>query len=277
MKTHSVTGGGGCKIHVTDQGPQDAPALLFIHGWAQHNICWQSQSPLADTFRLIAIDLRGHGASDTPQNVQDYTNAAVWGDDIHAVISELDLKKPILIGWSYGARVIASYLATHGQDAIAGIAIVGGVLAIGAPREPWMMGENSPALNRDLYTSDQTRLLPATAKFVADCAFKPLQRTTYGTMVGANMLASAFVRRSLFAGDWDCRAHWAACTKPAVVIHGEQDAIVPLIVGQTAAKMLPNARFLPYPETGHMPFAENPTRFNADLTAFATQAFGAIA
>ncbi|MDR6265197.1 alpha/beta hydrolase [Roseobacter sp. N2S] len=274
MQSHTVSGGGGCKIHVTEQGSKDAPTLLFVHGWAQHNICWQAQSPLAENFRLVALDLRGHGASETPPEVADYTDATLWGNDIYAVIKELDLKNPILVGWSYGARVISSYVATHGQDAIAGIVLIGGVIAIGAHREPWMMGEGSPALNKDLYTSEQSRLIPATVKFVDQCTFKPLDRAVFATLVAANMLVSAFVRRALFAGDWDCRPVWQGFAKPALVIHGTSDEIVLPAVGKAAAEALPNASLSLYDETGHAPFAEHPARFNAELADFATKTLG---
>lgn len=274
MRTHHVSGGGGCKIHVSDQGPEDAPALVFIHGWAQHNICWQAQAPLAEKFRVVALDLRGHGGSDTPSEVEDYTDETLWANDIYAVITELGLINPVLIGWSYGARVISSYLATHGQDAIGGIVLVGGIIAIGKHREPWMMGEGSPALNRDLYTSDQNRLIPATVKFVEQCTYKPLDRASYATLVAANMLVPALVRRALFAGDWDCRPSWQAFTKPALVIHGEEDDIVLPAVGEAAVEALPNCTQTFYAETGHAPFAEHPARFNDEIAAFAANALG---
>lgn len=272
MRVHKVTGGGGVKLHVTDQGPEEAPALLFIHGWSQHSICWAAQAPLAERFRVVALDLRGHGSSDAPQDEAAYSDTALWGDDIHAVITELGLKQTVLIGWSYGARVIASYIATHGQDAIAGIVPVGGVIAIGAAREPWMTSETSPARNTDLYTSDQARLLSATAQFVDDCTYAPLPRHVYGTLVGANMLVSPLVRRALFAGTIDCRAVWAGFTKPALVIHGAGDRIVVPPVGEAAAAALPKGTLAMWPETGHAPFAEHPERFNSALAAFATEA-----
>lgn len=277
MEQHTVTGGAGCKIHVTVQGPKDAPVLLFIHGWAQHNICWQAQSPLADQFRLIAMDLRGHGSSDAPQDVDAYTNASLWGDDVAAVITELGLENPLLIGWSYGARVVSSYLATHGDAAISGIVLVSGLIALGTAREPWMMGEGSPALNRDLYSADQSLLIPATIKFVKECTAKPLDRETYATLVAANMLVSAFVRRALFAADWDCRPTWRALSKPALVIHGEQDDIVLPAVGKAAAGTLQNAKLSLYPHAGHAPFAEDPDQFNTEIATFATQITGAAA
>ncbi|MCV2893403.1 alpha/beta fold hydrolase [Lentibacter sp. XHP0401] len=272
MREHTVTGGGGLKLHVTDQGPENAPALLLIHGWAQHSVAWAAQAPLTERFRVVALDLRGHGSSDAPQDVSAYTETQLWGDDIHAVITELGLKSTVLVGWSYGARVIASYIATHGQDAIAGVVLVGGVIAIGEAREPWMMGAGSPALNKDLYTSNQARLLAATAQFVDQCTYAPLPRETYGVLVGANMFVSPLVRRALFAGTLDCRPVWKGFTRPALVIHGTNDAIVEPLVGQTAAETLSGGTLSLWPETGHAPFAEHPERFNEELATFATQA-----
>ena len=271
MRTHTVTGGGGLKLHVTDQGPEDAPVLLFIHGWAQHNICWQAQTPLAKNFRVVALDLRGHGSSDAPQDAAAYTGTQLWADDINAVITELGLKRPALIGWSYGARVIASYIAVHGEDALSSIVLVGSVIAIGQYREPWMVGQGSPGRNRDLYTSEQTRLLTATARFIDDCTVKPLPRETYGVLVGANMLVTPLVRRALFKGDFDCRPVWESFTKPALVIHGANDAVVEPIVGQAAHEALPNGTLSLWGKTGHAPFAEHPARFNAELADFVTQ------
>ena len=59
MTSTSVTGYGGTKLHVEDVGPHDAPAILFVHGWSQSHLSWRNQfgGPLADGFRLVALDL----------------------------------------------------------------------------------------------------------------------------------------------------------------------------------------------------------------------------
>jgi len=275
MRIHRVTGGGGVGLHVTDQGPETAPAILLIHGWAQGNICWQTQAPLAEKFRLVALDLRGHGLSDAPQDVAAYTDTALWAQDIQAVIDALGLKNPILVGWSYGARVIASYLTTYGDAAIAGFVTVGGILAIGTAREDWMADADNPGLNRDLYTNDDARRTKATTDFVAACTEEPLPPEMFEALVAVNMTCTALVRRALFAANWDLRPTFAATTKPALVIHGVEDRVVAPINGITASEIIPNADLLLYENAGHALFLEQPDRFNKDLTAFATLALGA--
>ncbi|MEQ9260599.1 MAG: alpha/beta hydrolase [Roseovarius sp.] len=253
-----------------EEAPEGTPELLFIHGWAQQSLCWQAvMALLAKRFRMVAMDLRGHGGSDTPEGSGPYTDTALWGDDVKAVIEAHGLKRPVLVGWSYGSRVIASYLATHGDAAIAGVVLAGGILAIGKAREPWMVGAASPGLERDLYTNDLPRRLAATARFVEACTHAPLDRQSYGEMVGANMLCAPHVRRGLFETSWDMRPTYAAMRCPGLVIHGLEDGVVTPATGEAAADLMPNGRYLPYEAVGHAPFMEAPERFAGDLADFA--------
>jgi non-heme chloroperoxidase len=76
MKTHAVRGGGGLRLHVREWGRVDGPPILLIHGWSQNHLCWvkQYESALADEFRLVAYDLRGHGMSEAPLEAEHYTD-----------------------------------------------------------------------------------------------------------------------------------------------------------------------------------------------------------
>ena len=76
METHQVRGGNGLRLHVREWGRQDSPPILFIHGWSQNHLCWQRQydSRLADEFRIVALDLRGHGMSEMPSGAEHYTD-----------------------------------------------------------------------------------------------------------------------------------------------------------------------------------------------------------
>jgi non-heme chloroperoxidase len=91
MKNHSVIGGGGLKLHVQETGNPDGKPILFIHGFSQCRLAWNKQmhSDLATDFRLIAMDIRGHGLSEKPRDA--YGDSRMWADDVHAVMAALRL------------------------------------------------------------------------------------------------------------------------------------------------------------------------------------------
>lgn len=264
-------------LDVSDQGPIGGQTYLLIHGWSQDKTCWSSQTPLADTCRLVAVDLRGHGASDAPADAASYTSTRLWAEDIQAILTELEIDQPVLVGWSYGCRVISAYLEIYGQAALGGIALVGGPLVFGKGREDWMINRKSPMANRDLFSDDNEKRMTATRRFVAGCFETTLAPETLDAHVAINMRVSALVRRALFAADWDFREQLAELSLSTLVIHGENDRIVDARVGNTAANIAPNAKLRLYENAGHAPFLEQPTRFNADLKTFATATLGAAA
>ncbi len=269
MATSYTSSPDGTRIAFTSAGEATRPSILLIHGWAQQFICWQPLvERLQDRFHLVAMDLRGHGASDKPESEAAYTNTDLWAGDVKAVIDAADLKTPLLVGWSYGARVIAAYLAVEGDADVAGIVLAGGVLAIGAERENWMVGTSSPGLDRDLYTDDVPRRLAATARFVDACTTRPLEREIYAELVGANMLCPAHVRRALFRADVDLRPVFGRLSCPSLVIHGTRDEVVTCATGQAAAHCMKNGQYIPYKGIGHAPFLETPDRFAEDLSRF---------
>jgi non-heme chloroperoxidase len=270
MTTSFATSSDGTDIAFVTEGDPAAPSILLIHGWAQQFTCWTPiLRRLSGRFHLVAMDLRGHGASAKPEVSAAYTDTRLWADDVRAVMTAARLDRPLLVGWSYGSRVVAAYLATHGEGDISGVALAGGILAIGSAREDWMVGPASPGLDRDLYTDDVPRRLEATARFVEACTTEPLDRSTYARMVGTNMLCPAHVRRALFEASVDFRPVYAALSRPALIVHGAEDRVVSPATGEAAARIAPIARHLPYEGVGHMPFLEAPERFAADLADFA--------
>jgi alpha-beta hydrolase superfamily lysophospholipase len=91
MRTHTVIGGGGLRLHAREWGNPDGPPIVFMHGWSQSHLCWSKQydSPLAGEFRLVAYDLRGHGMSEAPPEPEHYLDGRLWADDLAAVIDQL--------------------------------------------------------------------------------------------------------------------------------------------------------------------------------------------
>src|SRR5258705_8191464 len=135
MKHHLVSGGGGIQLHLVETGNSSGRPIVFVHGFSQCCLAWtrQMNSALAENYRLVAIDMRGHGLSDKPREA--YADSQLWADDVQAVIQALDLNHPVLCGWSYGPLMILDYLRHYGEDSIGGVNFVGGVTAIGSDEE----------------------------------------------------------------------------------------------------------------------------------------------
>src|ERR1700730_13252373 len=118
LKTYRVAGSDGTELYVQETGNPTGRPVLFIHGYSQCRLAWNKQlhSDLARDLRLVAMALRGHGLSDKPRDA--YTDSRLWADDIQAVIKALNLKQPILSGWSYGGVVICDFVLFFSEDEI---------------------------------------------------------------------------------------------------------------------------------------------------------------
>ena len=116
----------GVRLFYTDQGAGDPP-LLFVHGWCCDHTHWRAQLPAFQrAHRVVAVDLRGHGKSDKPE--QDYTLAAFCGD-LEWLMQELDVRAPVVIGHSMGG-LIALLLAKRKRRDLRAIVLVDAPLHI---------------------------------------------------------------------------------------------------------------------------------------------------
>ena len=165
MHSIAVKSPDGTTIAAVDGGNPAGPSILFIHGLMQCHLAWRRQfadPALAGTFRLIAMDLRGHGSSDKPVGKEHYRPDKLWADDVAAVMAQLDLRKPVLVGWSYAGRVITDYVRVHGQSNVAGIDFVGANLKSDDALFGPAINNLPAALSQDLDTCiDGNDCLPA--------------------------------------------------------------------------------------------------------------------
>ncbi len=130
IAVRDVRGGGGLRLHVREWGDAHGPPIVFVHGWSQCQLCWSRQiaGALAEDFRIVTFDLRGHGMSDMPPDPARYHDARLWADDLAAVID--GLHRPVLVAWSYGGFVVTDYLRAYGDAEIAGLNLVGGAVLL---------------------------------------------------------------------------------------------------------------------------------------------------
>ncbi len=271
MQTHTI--GGGLKLYIREWGPTSAPAILFIHGWSQHHLCWRGQikSALAESFRIVAFDLRGHGQSEAPQAPEAYTSGEMWADDIRNIIVALGLHRPVLVGWSYGGFIVGDYLRRYGDDDISGVNLVGGAIGIG-PRwfgeliGPGFLDHAPPACSED-----QPVALEAIHAFLHRMAKRPLPVETIELAMGWSMLVRPDVRAHLISREADFTPEYARLRKPLLVTYGEADDVVTPAMAKLIGSTAPQSEMSAYPGVGHAPFLEEPARFNTELTAFAAR------
>ena len=276
MISHDIAGGGGTRLHLREFGQPDGPELLFVHGWSQHHLCWmkQADSALADTFRILCLDLRGHGMSDAPQGAEHYTTSDLWADDIEAVITGLDLKAPVVSAWSYGGYVIADYLAKYGAARLGGAHFIGAAVVIGPP---WFGSHIGPGFldhAPNAVKSDQPTAMRAIRSFMHACVAHDLPAEEMELAIAWNMLVRPDVRLGLISREGDFRPALSALDKPVLVSHGRADTVILPRMSEDILAAVPQAQASWYEGVGHAPFLEAPDRFNAELAAFARQATG---
>lgn len=269
MKTHSITGGAGLNLHVEETGNRDGKSVLFIHGFSQCRLAWRKQmcSELARDFRLVSMDIRGHGLSDKPPAA--YLDSSLWAHDVHAVITALGLQQPVLVGWSYGGVIMSDYLGAFGDDNIAGTQWVGAVPRLGAPLvEGGFLGQDFLALVPGLFSEQVADSVSALQRFLRLCVHEEPSPEDFYFMLGYNMIVPPYVREGLFARNVNNDALIQATRKPVSLVYGEADQIVSPRMCAHMETLVPQATVATYPDVGHMPFWEAPERFNRELGDF---------
>jgi non-heme chloroperoxidase len=262
MMIHAVQGGGGVQLHVREWGNASGPSVLFIHGWSQNHLCWSKQyeSELAESYRLVALDLRGHGMSDAPREASAYQNPQLWADDIAAVITELSLDHPILVGWSYAGFIISDHLRAYGQDHLSGILFVGAVTTSGRFSGPGLLNVVADATAEDFPTN-----IVGMRQFVRNCTVKPLAPDDFERALCWNIIVRPDVRGALGRRVIDSDDVLRTLRVPLLVAHGRQDIMIKPAMAEHILEICPTAAACWYDDAGHAPFLEDPARFNREL------------
>lgn len=266
-----VTAPDGVSVSVQTWGNPKGPAILFIHGFMQSHLSWAKQlrdPALAREFRMVSYDFRGHGASDKPLEPGYYNNGERFADELKAVIDASKLERPVLVGWSYGTRIVSDYLMKYGDAAISGINFVGGA----GNGDPKHLGPGAALLGKTL-TEDLADNSVATSDFIRVCFEKQPTDAEFQTMLAFNMVVPPKVRAAL-RRPAPYEPALKAITVPTLVTHGTEDKVLGIGLGRYLVATVPNAQASFYEGVGHSPFWEDAPRFNSELAAFVRDASG---
>jgi esterase len=262
----------GQRFHYTEWGPPSAPALIFLHGITGHARTWDDEARLlAERFRVLVLDQRGHGDSD-PAPDGDYSDGALLGD-LEAFGDALGLARVSLVALSLGGRVAINYAGRHperverlvvvdiGPDiAPAGRLRVGALMANAAERfetlEDVIVHQRA---NNPLYTE-------AMLRHRAQHAVRPLPGGGF-TWKYDRALRDA-VRQGRMRVPADLWPQWRAIQCPTLLVRGSESDILTDEIAKKMLEALPSARLAVVPNAGHTVPGDQPVAFQRLLREF---------
>jgi non-heme chloroperoxidase len=267
-KTYKVRGGNGSQIHVFEEGNPQGRPILLIHGFSQCYLTWSKQldSDLTREFRVIAMDMRGHGESEKPQDV--YADSKLWADDVQGIIETLGLDGTVLCGWSYGGLVILDYLRHYGEERLGGLHFVSAISKLGSDEALAVITPEFLALVPGFFSNNIEESVPALSNLLHMVFDKEPPVRDFYLMLGYNALVPPYVRQGLFSRSVDNDDLLPQIRKPVMITHGTRDAIVfPTVVDQHIG-VITHAQVQMIQDAGHAPFYEKPETFNRALREF---------
>jgi non-heme chloroperoxidase len=248
--------------------------VVFSHGWPLTADAWDDAMKfVADNgFRGIAHDRRGGGRSTQPWDGNDLDS---YADDLGAVIDTLDLHDVILVGHSTGGGEITRYVGRHGTSKVAKMVLVGAI-------PPLMLktSKNPEGLPIDVFDGLRAGVAADRSQFYKDLAEPFYGANRSGSKVSQG-LKDQFWQQSMtcgIKGAYDCIKAFSetdltmdcqAIDVPTLIIHGDDDQIVPIVASaEKSSKIIKGAQLKVYPGAPHGLTSTMKDQFHSDLMAF---------
>ncbi len=272
----TITVKDGTTIYYKDWGK--GPVVTFSHGWPLSSDAWDGQMLflVQNGFRVVAHDRRGHGRSSQAASGNDMDG---YADDLAAVIEALDLKEATLVGHSTGGGEVARYIGRHGTKRVARA-----VLLAAVPPIMLKSAANPEGLPMEAFDSLRSAITRDRSQFYRDLALMFYGANRPGAKVSQGIL-DQFWLWSMQAGLMNAYESIKAFSEtdftedlkkfdvPTLVMHGEDDQIVPVKdSAKKSAKLINGAKEIYYPGAPHGLTATHQDQVNADLLEFLRKA-----
>jgi non-heme chloroperoxidase len=272
MSSNKTTTKDGTEIYYKDWGK--GPVVTFSHGWPLSSDAWDGQMLflVQNGFRVVAHDRRGHGRSSQASLGNDMDG---YADDLAAVIETLDLKDATLVGHSTGGGEVARYIGRHGTKRVAKAVLIAAV-----PPIMLKTAANPEGLPMEVFDNMRSGLMKDRSQFYKDLATQFYGANRPGAKVSQGVL-DQFWLWSMQAGlknayesikafsETDFTEDLKKIDVPTLVMHGEDDQIVPVKdAAVKSARLIKGAKEIYYPGAPHGLTATLQDQVNADLLAF---------
>lgn len=270
----TITTKDGTRIFYKDWGSKDAQPIVFSHGWPLTADAWDPQLVFFanNGYRVIAHDRRSHGRSD---QVWQNNTMDQYADDLAELIEQLDLKNVVLVGHSTGGGEVTRYVGRHGTSRVANVVLLGAVPPLMLKTEA-----NPGGLPLEVFDDIRKNTFGNRSQFFKDIVVPFYNYNREGAVLSEG-IRDNFWRQGMMGGlkgqldsikafsESDFTEDLKKIDVPALIIHGDDDQIVP--IGASAllsSKLAPKATLKIYEGSGHGISEQDTDRFNADVLAF---------
>jgi non-heme chloroperoxidase len=270
-----ITSKDGVQLYYKDWGPRDGQPIVFSHGWPLSSDSWDGQMIfLADRgYRVVAHDRRGHGRSSQPWDGNDMDH---YADDLAAVVEALNLTNAVHVGFSTGGGEVARYIGRHGTKRVAKIVLASAVTPIMVKS-----ASNPNGVPVEVFDGTRAALIANRSQLFQDIPSGPFYgfnrpgakpnkglidswwlQGMQGSHKGTHDSIKAF-------SETDFREDLKKFDRPTLVIHGDDDQIVPIdVAGRLIPNLVKGAKLIVYPGAPHGLAEIHRDRFNDDLLKF---------
>ncbi|HSF29369.1 MAG TPA: alpha/beta hydrolase [Candidatus Tectomicrobia bacterium] len=263
----------GTEIYYKDWG--SGQPLVFSHGWPLTADSWEAQMFFlaAQGYRCVAHDRRGHGRSSQPSEGNEMNT---YADDLATLIEHLDLRNAGLIGFSTGGGEVARYIGRHGTQRIAKVVLVSAVPPLMLKTEA-----NPGGLPKEVFDGFRASFLADRAQFFRDVASGPFFGFNRPGAKKSQGMIDWWWMQGMMGGHkntYECIKAFSETDftedlrkfdRPTLVIHGDDDQVVPIdAAGRASARIVKNAKLIVYPGAPHGITDTHKDKLNEDLLAF---------
>lgn len=263
---------GDLRVHYRDQGPRDAPVVVLVHGFAASLHAWEPWVARLPDYRVITLDLPGHGLTRAPADYVSSTACSVAVVD--QLAERLGVQRFVIGGNSMGGGVSWNYALKHPAklDGLVLVDAAGWPSAERPKGQPMVFKLLSNPVGRWALRNADPGLM---AEKGLKQAYEDESLVTDALVTRYVELARAPGHRAILTGGRGgppgakvTPDTFKAITTPTLVMVGDKDQVIPAETSRNLARTIPGAKLVAYPEGGHVPMEQLPDRSAADLRAF---------